>query len=246
MNNEKTSFLKRICAYLIDLIFVTLLASVVALIFIDNTKYQGESEELMDITKKYTSGEISKEEYTKQFDELNYFMTKDSVGVTIVNCSVSLVYFVILCYFCHGITLGKYLMKLRIVSSNGKKLNMGHYLIRALFINLILSNVVSVVLVTTLSKDSFVSIYPKVSNVFTVFILATILFIMYRNDGRGLHDLMANTKIVSTKGVNNIEEPEEKKDEVVDAKVIEEKTTEKKKTGNKKSTKSGKKIGSKK
>jgi uncharacterized RDD family membrane protein YckC len=137
-------------------------------------------------------------------------------------------------------------MKLRIVSSNGKKLNMGHYLIRALFINLILSNVVSVVLVTTLSKDSFVSIYPKVSNVFTVFILATILFIMYRNDGRGLHDLMANTKIVSTKGVNNIEEPEEKKDEVVDAKVIEEKTTEKKKTGNKKSTKSGKKIGSKK
>ena len=235
MNSEKASFLKRTCAYLIDLIFVTLLASAISLVFIDNTKYQGESEELMAITKKYTSGEIDKEEYTKQFDEMNYLMTKDSVGVTIVNCSVAVIYFVVLCYFCHGITLGKYLMKLQIVGVNDKKLNMGHFLLRSLFVNLILSNITSIILVSTLSKESFIAIYPKVSTVFTLFILASILFIMYRNDGRGLHDLMSSTMIINTKGVKvKNEVKEEVKEEIVEAKVIEEKKTNKKKSSTKK------------
>ena len=87
MNNEKPYFLKRFAAYLIDLIIVTLLASAISLVFLDNTKYQGESEQLMQLTKKYTDKEITKEEYTKQYDELNYIMTKDNLGVTIDNVS---------------------------------------------------------------------------------------------------------------------------------------------------------------
>ena len=155
---------------------------------------------------------------------MNYYLTKEGVATTIVSCSVAVVYYVILCYFCHGITLGKYLMKLRIVSANEKELNMGHYLIRSLFANLILSNLISIIFVLTMDKSTFINFYPKVSNALTVFLLATILFMMYRNDGRGLHDLMANTKIISTKIAKT---KEEIKEEVVEAKVIEEKVTKK-------------------
>ena len=204
------------------------------MLFIDNTNYKAQTERLMQLTSKYTSNEITKEEYTKQFDELNYYLTKEGVGTTIVNCSVALVYYVILCYFCHGITLGKYLMKLRIVSSNDKELNMGHYLIRGLLADLILSNLISVIFVYAMNKDTFVSIYPKASNVITVFLLASIIFMMYRNDGRGLHDLASNTKVINTK----VKLEEEVKEEIKEANVIEEKkvnNTKKKTT--KKSTK---------
>ena len=109
---EKPYFLRRSIAYLIDIIIVTLLATVISMIFIDNTNYQKKSEELMQLTKKYTDGEITREEYSKEFDTLNYYVTKEGIGTTIANCSVAIVYYVILCYFCHGITLGKYIMKL--------------------------------------------------------------------------------------------------------------------------------------
>lgn len=247
MNNEqreKPYFLRRIVAYLIDILFVVLLSTAVSMVFINNAKYQQRSKQLMNLTKMYSNGEITKEEYSEQFDTLNYHLTKEGVGTSIINIGVSLVYYVILCYFCHGITLGKYLMKLRIVSSNEKKLNIGHYLIRGLFANLILSNIVSVVFVLTMNQSTFSSIYPKVSNVLTLFLLATMLFMMYRSDGRGLHDLMANTKIISTKEtkVKPIVE------EIVDAKVIEEKEVKKttKKTTTKKTTKKNTKKEAKK
>ena len=256
MNKEKPYFLKRFAAYLIDMIIVSLLATAISLVFLDNSKYQGETEALMTLTKKYTNNEVTKEEYTKQFDELNYVMTKDNVGVTVVNIGVGLVYYVVLCYFCHGITLGKYLLKMKIVSSKDKELNLGNYLLRALFVNLILSNIVSVVLVTTLDKGSFVSIYPKISNVLTLFVLATIIFMMYRSDGKGLHDMISGTVVVSTKVKKLNVEVEEKnddvKEEVTEAKVIEEKHTKndnvKKKDDSKKKTtkKSTKKTGGKK
>ena len=233
MNNEvreKPYFLKRVVAYLIDIILVVMLATTISMIFqfTQTSDEKSASAEWLELVKKYNNKEITQEEYEKQSNELNYYLAKETVGTTIVICSVSLVYYVIMCYFCHGITLGKYLMKLRIVSANDKELNIGNYLIRALFADLILSYLLNIISVYALSKETFINIYLKASSVITLFLLATVLFIMYRNDGRGLHDLLANTKIISTK------EKKENK-EVVEAKVIEEKKIEKKTT--KKNTK---------
>ena len=135
-------------------------------------------------------------------------------------------------------------MKLQIVSAKGKELNMGNYLIRGLLVNLILSNIASIICIYAFNKETFISVYPKISTCFTFFILASLLFMMYRNDGRGLHDLASNTKIISTK------EPKikkEDKEEITEAKVIEEKTEVKEtKKSTKKSTKTTKKTGGKK
>ena len=225
MNREKPYFLKRVIAYLIDLIIVMLLSGILSLIFIKNEDYKNESKELLGLTAKYSEGTITQEEYSKEVANINYYLTKDSVGVNIITIGVSIVYYVILCFYCGGITLGKYIMKIRIVSSNDKKLNIGHYLLRGLLVNLILTNIISVVMVSLLNKDTFISVYPRVSNVLTIFLLVTLVFIMYREDGRGLHDLIANTKIVSTKKSKNNEISEE----VKEANVIEEKALSKKK-----------------
>ena len=225
-NKEKPFFLKRAIAYLIDMILVSALATAISVVFIDNTNYQQRTEELISLTQKLSSNEITSEEYTKQSNDLNYYLAKESVGTTTIMASVTLVYFVVLCYFCHGITLGKYLMKLQVVSANDKELNIGNYLLRSLFVNLLLSNVFSIVFVCTMSKDTFISVYPKVNSFLSIALLVTLLFITYRNDGRGLHDLMSNTKIISTK----IPKEVKKEEAIEEAKVIEEKKTNKKKS----------------
>ena len=233
---DKPIFLKRVASYLIDFIVVSLLTTAISLVFIGNKENGQYTERLLELTKQLNNKEITSEEYNKEASDLNYYISKETVGTSIVLCSTGLVYYVILCYFCNGITLGKYLMKLRIVSANDKKLNIGHFLIRALLVNLLLSNLISIIFVLTMNKDTFINIYPKVSNVLTIFLLATMLFVTYRNDGRGLHDIIANTKVISTKEPNV---KEEIKEEIKEAKVIEEKMENKetKKKTPKKSTK---------
>ena len=199
MNKKKPFVYKRVIAYVIDLLIVTLISGILTVVFTDNSSYEKDTERMLDLTQKYTSKEINDEEYYKQFDELNYQMTLDSVSVTAITCGVSIIYYVILCYYCHGITLGKYIMKIKIVSSNGKKLNLGNYLLRCLVINMVLSNFINVFLVETLSKTSFLSIYSKVSNGFTLLLLLSFILVMYREDGRGVEDFMGNTKIVNIK-----------------------------------------------
>lgn len=241
MNREKPYFLKRSIAYLIDLIIVSLLASLITLIFIgNNTKNVNYTTELLSLRDQLSKKEITEEAYIEKSNDLTYLNSKSNVGMTLTVVGVSLVYYVILCYFCNGITLGKYLMKLQIVSNKDKKLNMLNYLIRGLLINLILMYTLDSVLVLTLNKESFVAVYSIISYVLTLFLLATLLFVMYREDGRGLHDIIAGTKIISTK---ELKVKENIPEEVVEAKVIEEKKTVKKESKPKKSTK---KVGGKK
>ena len=64
MNRDKPYFVKRVIAYLIDFIVVTLLATAISMVFIKNDNYQMKTEQLMELTRKMTTVEITREEYT--------------------------------------------------------------------------------------------------------------------------------------------------------------------------------------
>ena len=234
MSRKKPYFLKRVVAYLIDIILVALLSGAIALVFVDSSKSKGYTDELLSLTQKLTNNEITQEEYTKEANTINYYHAKDTVNITIINVSVAIVYYVVLCFYCGGITLGKSIMKLRIVGVNDKKLNLGHYLIRGLFVNMILINILNAVFVLFFSKEVFINVYLKINNVLTISLLVTLVFMMYREDGRGLHDLIASTQVINTKEDKNNVVKEEVKEEITEAKVIEEKKTKQKKSNTKK------------
>ena len=226
MNREKPYLYKRVIAYIIDLLVVTLLAGILTIILTNTESYDRDTRRILELTQKLATEESSNEEYINELRDLNYSLTSNSVNVTIITISVSIIYYVIMSYFCHGITLGKYMMKLRIVSANDKELNIFNYLVRALIINNILSDAVTITLVKLLPKQSFINISDKISNVFLLLLIVSIILIMYREDGRGLHDLLGNTKIINIK----YNDDNKKKDLVQDAQIIEE-VSKKKKEG---------------
>lgn len=220
MSNEKPKIHKRIIAFIIDLLVVTLLSGLISSFLTNEEAYNKDTQELFELVSKTTSGEITNEEYNKQYQELSYSLNVDSLPITLITIGVTVVYYVIMLYFANGITLGKYIMKLRIVSANDKELNMFNYLLRSLIVNSLLANLVTVLMIKFLSKDMFISIYSKVSSVFSLLLIIAFIFIMYREDGRGLHDLIGNTKVVELNNLKN--EDYTQKEEVKDAMVIEE------------------------
>jgi len=166
------------------------------------------------LTSKYEDNKISKGEYNQIIKEINenfdsiakdyvYKLNKQGVSNSIITLSTTLLYFGIVQYFLKGQTLGKKLLKLKVVSVSNKKLNIINYILRSLIVNNILLNGIGVSLLLLTSKkvylqaDNILGILVSISEAVIIFLVLT------REDQRGLHDLLFNTKVIS------IEEPKE-------------------------------------
>lgn len=247
--------MKRVCAYLIDLLIVLTLSSIISSIPALNKnmddyqetykKYTEEynkfAEYLSSIEESYEDDEITEEEYTKlieiekykeiitskyednkisqgeykeivndinnQFDELSkdyvYILNKKGVSNSIITLVCTLLYFGVLQYFLKGQTIGKKLFKLKVVSASQSKITILNYILRSLIVNDIFLNGVGILFLLLTSK----TVYTQANNILGILIsiseATTIFLVLTRDDRRGLHDLLFNTKVIST---NNIDE----------------------------------------
>lgn len=219
---KKPYILKRVIAYMVDILVIAIISSIVSLPFIDNEKYENLSNELMEVTDKYKDKEINAEEFSEDVERFNYEITKVNISQTIAIIIVLILYYVLFNYYNKGQTLGKKLMKLRIVNNDGDKVSINSYIIRMLTASPILSNLSTVVLIFTLSKEKFLIYDDKFSTVFGFVYITCLCFALYRNDGRGLHDLLASTIVVNENDI--IKE----NDEIKEAVIVEENNKKKK------------------
>lgn len=214
MNKDKPYIFKRVIAYFIDMLIITFISSLLINFVVNDETYINNSDKLIELMNQTMSGEISNEEYTKQYNDLNYELTKSVVDITIIMSAVSLGYYVIFCYCRDGRTLGKQLMGMKLVSNNGKKLHINNHLIRTLLINQVLLDIVGSAMIILLSKNAYITWYNNFSTIYSIFLITSLVFMFYRNDGRGLHDIIANTKVVNVKKQKEAKEALEVKEEV--------------------------------
>ena len=200
--------LKRIIAFLIDIIIINIVTTPLINIkatnpYIDDyNKYYTEYTELIEATN---NGEIdtNSDEYKDQVIDLNYKIAKYKV----INSSISvvslIVYFVIIQYFLKGQTIGKKILKLRVVSNKDKELNIGHYFVRSLILNNIIFSIILIVGVYLFGKNGYYNLSMVVSYLQLLVMSVIILMVVLRRDNRGLHDFLAGTKVISTEVINN-------------------------------------------
>ena len=219
---------KRILAYLIDIFIVICIATILTIFIPVSEEYTNQMNELNAVLEDYSSGDISETEYLEKFSDISYIVNKESVQVSIVSVVLSTIYFVVLAYYMNGQTFGKKIMKIQVVSANSKKLTMNNYLIRSLIVDSILMNTISIVTILFLEKSSYLKVYDATSTIFGAIYVVIFAMILFRQDGRGLHDLLANTKVISLndKKVLNEETIKEekkatKKEVIKDAEIIE-------------------------
>ena len=206
--------LKRIIAYFIDILIVSIVVTPFINIkainpYIDD--YNKYYEEYTKLIEDANNGDIdtNSEEYKDQVIDLNYKIAEYKV----INSSISvvslIVYFVIIQYFLKGQTIGKKILKLRVVSNKDKELNIGHYFVRSLILNNIIFSIILIVGVYLFGKNGYYNLSMVVSYLQLLVMSVIILMVVLRRDNRGLHDFLAGTKVISTEVINNEEEVKE-------------------------------------
>lgn len=212
----KANSYKRVLAYLVDVMIISFVSLLLTYFVPTSENYNKLNKEFENLTIDYRNQEVTMEEYLEKGTDINYQLNKEAVPQTIVSTVLSIIYFVVLAYFMNGETLGKKLMKIKITSNNDKKLTMNNYLIRALVIDSVLMNIITIITILLFSKDIYLTSYNIISYVFSFVYIVSLAMILFSKNGRGLQDILANTKVISTETI-------EEKQEVLEKEIVNKK-----------------------
>lgn len=192
----KVTFFDRITAYFIDLIILSLITTLISFsgIISNTNKYE---ERLTELTESYTSSEITDEEFIDEYSTILYENQKDNILGTSISIGLVIAYFVGFQYMNKGQTIGKKILHIRVVDKDtNQPTTIVKGLIRSLMIFNIISGIANIIFIYTLSKNNYFLGYGFVSGIEIIFTIITLFFIIYKKDGRGLHDMMANTTVI--------------------------------------------------
>ena len=178
------------------------------------------------ITSKYEDNKITKGEYkkiveyiNKEQDKINdnytYTLNKQGISNSIIVLISTLLYFGIFQYFLKGQTIGKKLLKLKVVSASDKKITILNFILRSLIVNEVIFNTISIIFLMTTKKNIYIHANNIVGILISISEFLIIYLVLTREDERGIHDLLFNTKVIS------LEEPKETNTEENNKKIIE-------------------------
>lgn len=203
---KNSTILKRIGAYLIDLLVITLFSMIITRISFINPKYDEyveASEKYNEMLNDYYDKKIEISEFNDKVSEISYDLNKNGYVYLISDIVVIILYFGVFNFVSKGQTLGKRIMNLQIVSAKDKPLKIYNYLIRCIILNGIIMDIVTLIAIC-FSRSKYYDIYSIGSNINMIIQVAIFISIMFSVSGRGLHDFLAGTKVIDTK-VTNIE-----------------------------------------
>ena len=229
--------LKRIMAYVIDILIVSicmtpLLNWSVINPYID--EYTENYTEYTELLEQANAGDIDPEdaEYEEKIIDLNYQINKYKVVSSSISAGSLLLYFALLQWALKGQTIGKKIMKIKVVANReDKKLNIGNYILRSLILNNIIFTIVLIVGVYLFKEDGYYNLSMIVSYLQLLVMSIIMLMIVLRKDFRGLHDIVAGTKVIDVSPNALVDKKEDDEEKV---------TIEAKENTNKKETKKSK------
>ena len=200
MNNyKKSSFTQRLIALIIDLMIVGVIVNLISTPFINQEK----NEKLMNETKKimdnYKNGDISLNVYFNQVKDINYELLRINGITTLIEIVVLILYFIVFQFYNKGQTLGKKIMKIRVINKDSNELTMNNILLRSLIINSILFNMIVLGFITFLSKDMYLYGVYSFQIIQYLIVIISVFMILFGKESIGLHDLIGHTKVVSEK-----------------------------------------------
>lgn len=286
MNNDAKFIYKRIGAYIIDVVLLSLLGTFLSGLPFLNPSYEeskelskkyvdlfGDSlsvtrdidkyredetisieelnelkkyENLLPVFEKYEEEIKGKDEINKLLDEVNTYYSdsfnKDARRIKrldlyrdIIQLVLIVLLLVIVPTYSKGVTVGKALFKLRVVKEDDKDATIVNHLIRAVILYGVVFSIISMIFAQTLSVNDFYQYDNVVAKISNAVLLTTLGFMVFRQDCRSLHDLIAGTKVISTKEAKEDVVIVKAEEEIPEAKVESvKKSTKKKKTTKKK------------
>ena len=109
--------MKRIGAYVIDILIVLILVQLLSMCFPTSAKTNKQAEDYLKLVEEMVSNEKTSDENMEKLESLSYDISKSGVVQSGVAIGLYFVYFVVIQTYNNGQTLGKRLLKIRTVDS---------------------------------------------------------------------------------------------------------------------------------
>lgn len=195
-NNEKALFIHRLAAFIIDMFFISCVASLLSYPFLDNKSINSLTEDATKLIESYSKGDIDINTYTSEVKGVTYELAKKQGVVSLITITLSVLYFVVYQYKKQGQTLGKKLLKIKVVSSDKDKLTTNNYVIRSLIINSILVDLIGLTFIVFGNVDTYFYSNMVCGLVKYGLLLTCAFMVMWSKSGMGLHDRLAHTMVI--------------------------------------------------
>lgn len=192
--SEKVLFIKRFFAFVIDLMLVTLCATFIAVPFINTDNINELRDEYLEIQNSIDYNKIE-ESYDSLID-INYRLSKAEGILTLGIVVIDILYFVVYQIYNNGQTIGKKLMKIKVISSNDE-LTMNQMIFRVFLANSLLLDIITLIFMIFSEKYLFFYgvILFSIIQYFITFV--SILMVMFSKNSLALHDILFHTKVVN-------------------------------------------------
>ncbi len=197
-NIKSASFLERLCAFIIDVFLVAIVASLLTQPFYhkENDNTEKMFNELQQANKDYMSNKINMKVYTNKVSDISYEISRESGLLSIIKLFITALYFIVFQFKNKGQTIGKKLMKIRVAKNNETELTMNDMMLRSLFINSIIFDLICICIVLFANKNYYLYSTYLVQLIQYILLFVIALMTLCRKDKRGIHDLLANTRVI--------------------------------------------------
>lgn len=191
---------KRLAAYIVDFFIINLFMTLVTSSGILNKafyQYNDATERLNNLYQDVL--ELDEDSLNDKVDDMKSIVYDvNSFGSLYfsIEVIVMLGYYVVFQYFNKGQTLGKKLLKIKVVSKDDEDLNLGNFLLRSMILYGLIFTIINMILVQVTSANTFYNLYIIIGLVNIIVTYSTYFMIIFRKEERGLHDIIAGSKVV--------------------------------------------------
>lgn len=188
-------FIQRFLAFLIDVFIVYLVVALISYPFINKEKTEEYSNQAMEMVEKLSNNDIDINDYVVQYQNLYYNMAQVNGISSFISIIVSILYFVVYQIYKNGQTIGKKIMKIRVVSLDGD-LFMNQMIFRSMLANSIIFDLLIFVFLAIGIKSTFFYSAILIEAIQYIIFIISVFMVMIRKDGCAIHDILVHTKVV--------------------------------------------------
>lgn len=196
--DKKASFRKRLCAYLIDIFVVSLLASLIVVPFIDAKSVEKLDKNMVDVTEAYLNNEINEMTYLSESESINYQLAKLTGTLTFATIIIKMLYFIVFQLYNKGQTLGKSMFGI-CVKSDDEVLTTNQMILRTFIVDSIFYSIIGFALMVFASSSAYFYGNLLFESVQSIIMVICACMVAFRKDKRGLHDIVSRTSVVEIK-----------------------------------------------
>lgn len=191
----KASFGKRLLAFIIDSIIVTLIFTLFTYFIPESKNVETLNKQIGEVSQKFLNEEITNLEYFNQYGILAHSLDKEMFLPSLLNFVLLIGAFVIIPYYNKGQTIGKKLLKIKLVKEEGD-LSINDLIIRNVIINGFGYTLVGLTIMFLVNDNVYFITISILTFIQFLLVIISAFMVLYRHDKKGLQDIICKTSVI--------------------------------------------------